>query len=138
MEVQGLLEPATLEVSPKQETTMKSHLERLAEFGFGIEPFGKRTYIVRAVPALLDSKGWRGVLAELLDSPQGGDWSEKIAISIACHSAVRAGQALTSDEMRALIRQLEQVAIPHSCPHGRPTMIRLSPEQLRKEFGRAD
>jgi len=75
-----------------------------------------------------------------LDSLSGGDegdWIEKIAISIACHSAVRAGQELTADEMRELIRQLEQVATPHTCPHGRPIMIRLSSEQLRREFGRS-
>ena len=55
---------------------------------------------------------------------------------MACHSAVRAGQALTDDEMRELMRQLEQSAIPNTCPHGRPTMIHLSSGQLKKEFGR--
>jgi len=74
-----------------------------------------------------------------LDSLSEGDkrdWVEEIAISIACHAAVRAGQTLTDDEMRELIRQLEQVAVPHTCPHGRPTMIRLGSGQLKKEFGR--
>ncbi len=61
---------------------------------------------------------------------------QKIAISIACHSAVKAGQVLTDDEMRELVRRLEQAAIPHTCPHGRPTMIHLGLGQLRKEFGR--
>ncbi len=138
-EVQGLLEPVTLEVTPQQDAVPKSHYESLAEFGFSIEPFGDRTYLVRAVPALLPSKDWAEVLRELLDSPSGGDkgdWMEKVAISIACHSAVRAGQVLTDDEMRELIRQLEQVAIPKTCPHGRPTMIRLDSGQLAREFGR--
>ena len=76
------------------------------------------------------------MMRQLLDSLSGGDWAETIAISIACHSAVRAGQALTDDEMGELVRELEQVAIPHTCPHGRPTMIRLSSGQLEKEFGR--
>ena len=76
------------------------------------------------------------MLRELLDGGVAGDWEERVAISIACHSAVRAGQVLSGDEMRELVRQLEQVALPHSCPHGRPTMIRLSLEQLDKEFGR--
>ncbi|MFH0768088.1 MAG: DNA mismatch repair endonuclease MutL [Chloroflexota bacterium] len=138
VEVQGLLEPVTLEVNPSQNEVLKSHYESLAEFGFSIEPFGARTYLVRTVPVLLHKKDWVGVLKELLDSPTGkGDWKGKIAISIACHSAVRAGQVLSNDEMRELVRQLEQVALPNTCPHGRPTMIHLSSGQLEKEFGRS-
>ena len=140
VEVQGLLEPVTFEVNPQQEEVLKLHYEDLAEFGFTIEPFGDRTYLVRAVPVLLYNQDWVGMLRELLDSLSGedkDDWGEKVAISIACHSAVRAGQTLTNDEMRQLIRQLEQVAIPHTCPHGRPTMVRLSSGQLKKEFGRS-
>jgi len=140
VEVQGLLEPVTIEVAPKHEEALKAHYENLAEFGFSIEPFGDRTYLVRAVPVLLYDKDWVGMVKELLDSLSGegrGDWGESVAISIACHSAVRAGQALSDDEMRELIRQLEQVAIPHTCPHGRPTMVRLSSEQLGREFGRS-
>jgi len=125
------------EIAPKQDAVLKSHYEDLAEFGFSIEPFGDRTYLVRAVPALLYNKDWAGMLRELLDSPSGGSWAETIAISIACHSAVRAGQVLTNDEMRELIQQLEQAAIPHTCPHGRPTMIHLSSGQLEREFGRS-
>jgi len=138
VEVQGLLEPVTFEVSPQQEAVLKSQCANLAEFGFSIEPFGERTFLVRAVPALLSGKDWAGMVRELLDSGgDKGDWREKIAISMACHSAVKAGQVLTDDEMRELVRQLEQIAIPHTCPHGRPTMIHLSLGQLRKEFGRS-
>ncbi len=139
VEVQGLLEPVTFEVNPGQEEALKGHHEELAGSGFSIEPFGQRTYLVRAVPALLHDRDWAGVVRELLDSSgEGhGGWGERVAISIACHSAVRAGQTLTDDEMRGLVRQLEQVAIPHTCPHGRPTMIRLSSGQLKKEFGRS-
>jgi len=138
-EVQGLLEPVTFEVTPKHDEVLKSRYENLAEFGFSIEPFGDRTYLVRAIPALLDKKDWMGMVRELLDSASEGDksdWMEKIAISMSCHSAVTAGQTLTDDEMRELIRQLEQVAIPQTCPHGRPTLIHLSSGQLEKEFGR--
>ncbi len=140
VEVQGLLEPATFEVSPEQEVVLKSHHEDLAEFGFSIEPFGDRTYLVRAVPLVLYDKDWAGVVRELLDSLSGedrGDWAESIAVSIACHSAVRAGQGLTDAEMRELIRELEQADTPHTCPHGRPTMIHLSSGQLEREFGRS-
>jgi len=137
IEVQGLLEPVTFEVNPQQDEVLKSHYDSLAEFGFSIEPFGDRTYLVRAVPALLYTKDWTGMVREVSDSLSGGDWAESIAISMACHSAVRVGQALTDDEMRELIRQLEQAAIPHTCPHGRPTMIHLGSGQLKRDFGRS-
>jgi DNA mismatch repair protein MutL len=139
MEIQGLLEPVTLEVSPRQEEVLKSRYEDLAQFGFSIEPFGNRTYLVRAVPAVLYRKDWMGTVRELLDSLVGDNkenWRENLAMSLACHGAVRAGQVLTIDEMRELIRQLEQTAVPQTCPHGRPTMIRISSGQLEKEFGR--
>jgi len=139
IKVQGLLEPMTLEVSPRQEAVLRSRYQDLAEFGFAIEPFGDRTFLVRALPALLHDKDWSGMLWELLDSlslGDKGDWAEGVARSMACHSAVRAGQALTDAEMRELVRQLEQSATPHTCPHGRPTMIHLSSGQLKREFGR--
>ena len=140
IEAQGLLEPVPFEVSPKQDEALKTSYEKLAEFGFSIEPFGDRTYLVRAVPALLYQKDWAGMVRELLDASPGGekvDWTEQVAISLACHSAVRAGQTLTDDEMRELVRQLEQANMPHTCPHGRPTMIHLSSGQLEREFGRS-
>jgi len=140
IEVQGLLEPATLEVNPQQEEVLKYRYEGLAQFGFSIEPFGDRTYLVRTVPALLHGKDWAGVVRELLEPSSGGDkedWAEKTAISMACHGAVRAGQLLADGEMRELVRQLEQASLPHTCPHGRPTMIHLNSAQLRKEFGRS-
>ncbi|MFC2041147.1 DNA mismatch repair endonuclease MutL [Chloroflexota bacterium] len=140
IEVQGLLEAATIEVTPRQDAVLKSNYEGLAQFGFSVEPFGDRTYLVRTVPALLHKKDWAGALRELLDSPPGedrGDWTEKSAVSIACHSAVRAGQALSNDEIRELIQQLEQAVIPNTCPHGRPTMVHLSSGRLEREFGRS-
>jgi DNA mismatch repair protein MutL len=139
VEVQGLLEPLTLELSPRQEAILKSSYQDLAGFGFAIEPFGDRTFLVRALPALIHDKDWAGMLRELLDSLSLGekaDWAEKVTITMACHGAIRAGQSLTDAEMRELVRQLEQCAIPNTCPHGRPTMIHLSYGQLKREFGR--
>jgi len=138
IEVQGLLEPVTLEVSPKQDEVVRCYYEDLAQFGFSIEPFGNRTYLVRTVPALLYNKDWAEMVTELLDSLSGDkeDFSEKILTSMACHGAVRFGQTLTEDEMRGLIRQLEQATLPNTCPHGRPTMIHISSERLQKEFRR--
>ncbi|MFC2004795.1 DNA mismatch repair endonuclease MutL [Chloroflexota bacterium] len=139
VEVQGLLEPATLEVTPRQEEILKARYEDLSDFGFSIEPFGDRTYLVRAVPLLLHRKDWAATLRELLDSlstEDKGNWREKLAISFACHGAVKAGQTLTDDEIRELLRQLEAVSTPNTCPHGRPTMIRLGSGQLEREFHR--
>jgi len=138
IDMQTMLEPVPFEVTPRQEEILKTRCENLAEFGFSVEPFGKGTFIVRTVPAWLAGRDWSLVIRELMDGERGQtDWDEWVAISIACHSAVRAGQILTDDEMREMVRQLEQTAIPHSCPHGRPAMIHLSLGQLRKEFGRS-
>jgi DNA mismatch repair protein MutL len=139
VEVQGLLEPMPLEVSPRQEAELWSHYQELAEFGFSIEPFGGKTFLVRAVPALVSDKDWAGMLRELLDSISEGDkshWVKTVTSTMACHGAVRAGQSLSDSEMRELVRQLEQADTPQTCPHGRPTMIHLSYGQLKRDFGR--
>jgi DNA mismatch repair protein MutL len=139
VEVQGLLEPMPLEVSPRQEAELWARYQELAEFGFSIEPFGGKTFLVRAVPALVHDKDWAAMLRELLDSIAEGDkshWAEAVTSTMACHGAVRARQALSDSEMRELVRQLEQADTPQTCPHGRPTMIHLSYGQLKKDFGR--
>ena len=139
VEVQGLLEPAAFEVSPGQAQVMSRKYVELTGFGFSLEPFGERTYLVRTVPAVLYDRNWQAVLREILDHLTGGDrttWEENITATIACHSAIRAGQVLTENEMRELIRQLESTLMPRTCPHGRPTMIHLTTGQLEKEFGR--
>jgi len=141
VEAQGLLQPLTIEVTPRQEEMLKAGGEVLAAYGFAIEPFGQRTYLLRAVPAVLKGEKVAEALMEVLDSLGGeGDpkgWEEKVALSLACHSAVRAGQVLNQEEMRQLVRQLEQTELPRTCPHGRPTMIRFSSSQLEREFGRS-
>jgi DNA mismatch repair protein MutL len=140
VEVQGLLQPLTIELSPREKETMEAGKESLAEFGFSIEPFGDRSYLIRAIPALGAGANVIEMISALLDSLANREslipWEEKIAESLACHGAIRAGQQLKSEEMRELIKQLEQTKQPRACPHGRPTMIHLSAHQLDKEFGR--
>ena len=139
MEVQGLLEPATFEVTASQGELMKSCLDDLKEFGFVVEEFGDRTYLVRSVPALVAEADWQALLNELLEELSGEEksrWEERISASIACHGVVRSGQALSLEEMRELVRRLEKCLNPHTCPHGRPTIIHLNKGQLEKEFGR--
>ena len=140
VEIQGLLQPITIELSPREEETMRASKEVLSEFGFAIEPFGNRSYVIRAIPALMAKANIIEIMSVLLDSLASKEnlnpWEEKIAQSLACHGAIRAGQQLSNEEMRELIKQLEQTKQPRTCPHGRSTMIHLSSRQLEKEFGR--
>ena len=140
VEVQGLLQPITIEFSPREEETLRASKEFLAEFGFAIEPFGNRSYLIRAIPALVARANIIEIISALIDSLASKEslnpWEEKIAQSLACHGAIRAGQQLSNEEMRELIKQLEQTKQPRTCPHGRPTMIHLNSHQLEKEFGR--
>jgi DNA mismatch repair protein MutL len=140
VEVQGLLQPITIELSPREEETLRASKEFLAEFGFTIEPFGNRSYMIRAIPALMASANILEIITALLDNLASKEspnpWEEKIAQSLACHGAIRAGQQLSNEEIRELIKQLEQTKQPRTCPHGRPTMIHLSSHQLEREFGR--
>ncbi|MCK5589447.1 MAG: DNA mismatch repair protein MutL, partial [Dehalococcoidales bacterium] len=140
VEVQGFLEPITMDVNPREEEILKTNKDMLAQFGFDIEPFGDRSYLIRTIPALATSANLDEVMSTLfsnLDSKEDvASWEEKIAQSLACHSAIRAGQQLSNDEMRELIRQLEQANQPRTCPHGRPIMIQLTSHQLEREFGR--
>jgi DNA mismatch repair protein MutL len=140
IEIQGLLQTITIELSPTEEEVLGINKELLTQFGFTIEPFGDRSYLIRAVPVLVAKTNVIEVVSTLLGSLTSRDsstlWEEKIAQSLACHSGIRAGQQLRDEEMRELIRQLEQAKQPRTCPHGRPTMIHLSSHQLEKEFGR--
>ncbi len=140
VEVQGLLQPITIEFSPREEEIMRAGKEFLADFGFTIDPFGNRSYLIRAIPSLVAGASVIEIIGGLLESLAAkGDpnlQEERIAQSLACHGAIRAGQQLSNEEMKELIKQLEHTKQPRTCPHGRPTMIHLSSHQLEKEFGR--
>ena len=140
VEVQGLLQPITIELNPREEEIWRGNEEILLRFGFYVESFGDRNYLLRAMPALIANENIRNVLADLFDILSRRDdsmpWEEKIAQSLSCHGAIRAGQQLSNEEMRELISQLEQSKQPRSCPHGRPTVIHMSLFQFEKEFGR--
>jgi DNA mismatch repair protein MutL len=132
---QGLLEPATWELEPGKAGLLKEHLRDLENVGFELEVFGPRAFLVRAVPAVLERADWRASLREFVDNLSSGVF-EDLAVILACHSAVLAGQILSLNEMQDLLRQLSQTALPNSCPHGRPTMLQMPFRQLEKEFGR--
>ena len=137
---QSLMEPLTIELNPRQQELAQANLHVFANLGLLIEPFGGDVYIMRAVPSILTDADPAKAFIDMLDEmAQGGDvesWSDRAAYSLACHAAIRAGKVLSMDEMSALTRQLEQCQQPHTCPHGRPTIIHLSGSQLEREFGR--
>ncbi len=140
VEVQGLLEPMVIELNPRQEQILKDKEQTLGQFGFAVEPFGGRTYLIRTVPVLVKGTNLKEsaeALLEALADDAAPAWEERVAQSLACHNAVKAGQVLNMEEMRELIRQLELTGQPRTCPHGRPTMLHLSSQQLQKEFGRS-
>jgi DNA mismatch repair protein MutL len=138
---QMLLDPLTLELTPRQLAILQPKVPSLCEMGFGLEAFGERAYLVRSIPAVLQGHDALQALLEILDlladdkgSPP--NWHEALYITIACHGAVRAGTRLTEEEMRQLIAQLEETELPRTCPHGRPTLLHISQVQLEREFGR--
>lgn len=138
--MQALLEPLPVELTRYQARLIEQRQEGIKRLGFDIAPFGGMTYLVRAVPVAFPAKEIANFLAELLqpftEREVERDWEERALATVACHAAVRAGQALTEDEMRDLVRQLEETNLPYTCPHGRPTAVRMTLAQLEHEFGR--
>ncbi|HEY76254.1 MAG TPA: DNA mismatch repair endonuclease MutL [Thermoflexia bacterium] len=141
---QRLLEPAMVEVGPEVAPLVEARLETLARLGLEVEPFGGNHFLVRSLPAVLAHARPAEVLLEVAEalgearSPVEQEVEEAIVRGICKRAAVKAGQVLTREEMEALIRSLERCTSPRTCPHGRPTMIRITAEQLAREFGRGN
>ena len=137
---QTLLKPMSVELSPSQGDTLKSNLESLENYGFQFEPFGDGSYLLRAVPGIFSKTDPAKSFLDVLDMTafEGlvRQKEDVTAASIACHGAIRAGKSLTEPEMVALLEQLEATPNPHTCPHGRPTMIHFSSHHMEREFGR--
>ena len=139
---QTLLEPLHLNLDPQLAAVLEEHLEALNQIGFEVEPFGGASYLLRAVPAILVVPDLEAALIDILELLRQGDdpvasRAEERLIAIVCkRAAIKAGQTLAPDEMQELIRQLEQCASPRTCPHGRPTIVHFTVEQLEREFGR--
>lgn len=142
IERQHLLLPVAVDLPPNVAMLLLGQPELLEEWGFTLEDFGDGTVRVRAVPNGLREGQIVSALYEVadhLDEVSGStpeDWREKMLTTIACHSAVRAGQTLVHEEMRQLLQQLERCDFPRTCPHGRPTTLLLSQSQLERQFGR--
>ncbi len=139
-EVQGLLEPLTLELGAAHRAMVEEHRDAFERLGFDIEHFGDAAYVVRTVPASLAGGDVAAAIVELLDRTRRDDapeeWSHRVAASLACHAAVRAGMTMGEAEQRELLRLLEAAESPRTCPHGRPTMLHLTSDAIAREFRR--
>jgi DNA mismatch repair protein MutL len=97
---------------------------------------------MRSVPAILVTPDVRGALEDILEllrqgeDPLGSGAERRLIAAVCKRAAVKSGQTLSLEEMQQLARQLEQCESPRTCPHGRPTVLHFSVEQLEKEFGR--
>ncbi len=140
VDVQVLLEPLVVELTATQLAVLEDYREELAQLGYRVEPFGGSAVAIRGVPAVMHRRSPNTTLLAILDELAGGGRGssrlEALAISTACHSAIRAGQELSLAEMRELVRQLEACTAPRACGHGRPTMLHLSQQELERQFAR--
>jgi len=138
---QQLLFPQVVELSHEELQVLDEHQDLLTKLGFTIRPFGGNTVLVETEPAALKFSGHGQVLREILDDlasnqPPELHREERLARSFACKSAIKAGDSLTQEEMNALVNMLFATSAPYTCPHGRPTVIRTSLDELAKKFGR--
>jgi len=139
---QQLLFPRTIEFSASDLELLKELLPDLRSLGFDVEPFGGRSVVVRGVPADIRAGDEHSVLDELVDQYlvferiEHLEGRENLARSVARKSAVKSGTRLGNTEMRSLIDQLFQCARPYLNPGGRPTIVKLSVEELRRRFER--
>ncbi len=140
IEIQPLLTPVNLDLTPSRAARLEKEIAGLGELGIEIEPFGNDSFIIRALPAILFDWNREELVLELITRLEEGrpaaDPREEIIIRLACLAAVKARQRLGTVELGRLVEELLACREPDRCPHGRPTMITLSWEELEKRFGR--
>jgi DNA mismatch repair protein MutL len=140
---QTLLVPEVVELAEDEAQLIAERQEELGDLGLGIEEFGIGSILVREVPAVLGDFDIRGLIKDIATELSGlgqqislPDLIAETLGNHACRNSVRAGRRLTTDEMNALLRQME--ATPHSgqCNHGRPTYVELGLKDIERLFGR--
>jgi DNA mismatch repair protein MutL len=138
-----LLNPALrIELTLREAELLAPFLPVLAELGIELEPFGGRSFLLRALPAALGAQEPRALLdallAELPDlrtlDPE--QVRERLAMKAACTAAIKAGDMLDEAQMRKLLQDLEAAWSPATCPHGRPAFVMLTVEELERRFMR--
>ncbi|MGE4357870.1 MAG: DNA mismatch repair endonuclease MutL [Candidatus Omnitrophota bacterium] len=140
-EVQSLLIPEVINLGVRESEILRENLDTFRELGFEIREFGKNDFQIKTVPAVI-SKSPKQLILDILSDIQEEKINtlklerEKLISLIACHSAIREGDRLEEVEIYRLIQDLKNTKFPSVCPHGRPTMIRLGWDELKKRFKR--
>ena len=142
---QELMSPVQVELTARQATVLHAHLEEIRSAGFDVEPFGGASHRVRAVPVYRGRLARAESLSSLLDELGDGGrptvpdgLAERVAATIACHAAVRAGDVITAEEMGRILDALYSLPeASYACPHGRPILVRFGRAQLDRWFLRS-
>jgi DNA mismatch repair protein MutL len=139
---QHTLEAQVIDLPPAEARLLEENLDSLQAIGISLESFGPNTFTIRSVPAMLADADPMEVISGIVEDLEQGkkpgheSVEDKIVIRVCKQAAVKAGQILSMTEMQGLIRQLERCQSPHTCPHGRPTILHMTSDQLAREFGR--
>ncbi len=140
---QRLLLPETIDLGFRETQILEKLAPELNRFGLEIEPFGGNTFVVKAVPTLLDSAGISGLVTQLVEKTAeigvGAEMEtilDECLMVMACHNAIRAHQQLTETQIKAMLEQLDACDNPSHCPHGRPIWIQWRAKDLEKQFQR--
>jgi DNA mismatch repair protein MutL len=143
LESQRLLIPEPVELTAEQAARTLEHREALAELGLGVEDFGGGTVLLTAYPALLGNRSPQSILKAVVDHLSTKDRlpTREVLLNdllslMACHAAVRAGDPLTPEEIAALVAQRSLADDTHHCPHGRPTALLFTRQDLDRQFRR--
>jgi DNA mismatch repair protein MutL len=139
---QQVLFPAVTDLTPAELHLLNEREDLIRKLGFEIKHFGGRTVLVTAIPSGARNKNGEVFLKEVLSQLETEEKIEKdkvkaLAKSYACHAAIKAGERLNQEEMEHLVHKVFTTDEPYSCPHGRPTIIKLTLNELNKKFGRS-
>jgi DNA mismatch repair protein MutL len=141
IEVQNLLFPLTIELSPAETEILTPHLDRLQQLGLELETFGKNEFLLRSVPAILKNINNEKLLRDTIELlPKGGDENvlhdkyENVLIMMSCRNAIKVNHPLNLDQIRKLISDLNQTTMPFTCPHGRPISLLFDMDDILKKF----
>jgi DNA mismatch repair protein MutL len=145
LDVQRLLVPERLDLSPAELELVQEHAATLAQAGMNVEPFGGTTVIVTSKPVLAGNTPAAAIVREAIDrlaavaAGSGRTASllvDEVLHGLACKAAIKAGDPLAQPEIDALVRDRRLVRESHHCPHGRPTSLTLSRHELDRQFRR--
>jgi DNA mismatch repair protein MutL len=140
---QNLLFPETVELTLFQLQLVEKHAEELEHMGFTLREFGGNAYLISAVPALAGKSNPSELLIDVLEQfgsesnrRDSGDRIDTILATMACKAAVKAGTALTTQEIDALLNKMAKADLFSHCPHGRPVVKQISQNEIKKWFYR--